>query len=301
MSLMQGVLAPVLTPFTRALQPDLERFQRHCRWILSQGAGLVPFGTTSEANSLAAGERMAALEHLVAAGLDPARMVPGTGCCALTDTVTLTAHAVRLGCAGVLMLPPFYYKAVSDEGLYRHFAAVIEGVGDERLRLYLYHIPPIAQVGISVALIERLVRDFPGVVVGIKDSSGDWKNTRAVLEAVRGSDFRVFPGSEAFQLRALRAGGAGCITATANVNPGAIVAAFDAWRSPQAEALQAGIDAVRAVFQDYPLIPGLKSVLAEALGEPAWRTVRPPLVDLAPEQAEALGARLRTLGLELRP
>jgi len=294
-----GVFAPVLTPFRRDLSPDPERLVRLCRWILGQGANLVPFGTTSEANSLGPDERVSLLERLVAAGLDPARMLPGTGCCSITETVALTAHAVKIGCAGVLMLPPFYYKDVSDEGLYRHYAKVIEGVGDPRLRLYLYHIPPIAQVGISVGLIQRLLRDYPQTVVGLKDSSGDWSNTQAVLDATRGADFRVLPGSEAFLLRGLRAGAAGCITAGANVNPGPIQAVFERWQTPEADALQAGIDKVRGVISNYPLMAALKEILAEGRKDPEWRTLRPPLVELTREQAKALLEALDAAGFRL--
>lgn len=300
MSLLRGVFVPVLTPFDEKRSPDTVRLERHCRWLVDQGVGLVPFGTTSEANSLDSGERKALLEHLVEAGLDAGRMMPGTGCCSLPETVALTRHAVGLGCAGVLVLPPFYYKRVSDEGLYRHFAAVIEGVGDARLRLYLYHIPPIAQVGISVALIERLMRDFPETVVGLKDSSGDWENTRSVLEAVRGSEFRVFSGSEEFLLRVLRAGGAGCITATANVNPGPIRELYDGWEAQDAEQRQSAIDVVRGIFSGrFPLIPALKAALAEELDDPGWNNLRPPLVELSGEQRAELMEVLRQAGFAL--
>jgi len=295
----RGVFAPVLTPFKRDLSPDPERLVRLCRWILGQGANLVPFGTTSEANSLSSGERVTLLERLAAAGLDPARMLPGTGCCSFTETVALTTHAVKLGCAGVLMLPPFYYKDVTDEGLYRHYAKVIEGVGDARLRLYLYHIPPIAQVGISIGLIQRLLRDYPQTVAGLKDSSGDWANTRAVLDATRGADFRVFPGSEAFLLRGLRDGAAGCISASANVNPGPIREVFEHWQTPEADALQAAIDKLRAVISKYPLMAALKEILAEGRSDPDWRTLRPPLVELTREQARALLEALDAAGFRL--
>src|SRR5512143_2730259 len=161
-----GVLAPVVTPFRANLDPDAGRFIAHCQWLVANGAGLAVFGTNSEANSLSADERIALLEALVEAGVDPKRLMPGTGTCALPETIRLTAHAVRLGCAGVLMLPPFYYKGVSDEGLYRTFAEIIERVGDSRLRIYLYHIPPVSQVPISLALIERLLADYPGTIAG---------------------------------------------------------------------------------------------------------------------------------------
>jgi len=232
---LQGVLAPVVTPFRADLSPDPERFIAHCRWLLLQHAGLAVFGTNSEANSQSVSERMELLEALVAAGLDPARMMPGTGCCALMDTVRLTTHAVQLGCAGVLMLPPFYYKDVTDEGLYRTFSDIIQRVGDARLRIYLYHIPPVAVVGISLPLIERLLKAYPGTIAGIKDSSGNWSNTKAMLEAFATSGFDVFVGSESFLLANMRHGGMGCISATANVNPAAIHALYAAWQDAAAE------------------------------------------------------------------
>jgi len=200
-----GVLSPVVTPFGADLAPDPERFVRQCRWLLSQNVGLAIFGTNSEANSLSVEEKIELLDRLVAAGLDPARMMPGTGCCALTDSVRLTAHAMKLGCGGALMLPPFYYKGVSDDGLFRNFAEIIERVGDRRLRIYLYHIPPVSQVAITLPLIERLLKAYPGIIAGAKDSSGDWNNTKAYIDNFAGQGFDVFPGSETFLLQGMRA------------------------------------------------------------------------------------------------
>ncbi|MEX2496171.1 MAG: dihydrodipicolinate synthase family protein, partial [Woeseia sp.] len=262
-----GVLAPVITPFLDDLSPDAERLAAHCRWLLSQEVGLAIFGTNSEANSLAVEEKIALLDRLIDAGIDASRMMPGTGCCALTDTVKLTRHALRAGCGGVLMLPPFYYKDVSDEGLFRSFAEVIERVGSDDLRIYLYHIPPVAQVGISADLAERLHSAFPKVVAGIKDSSGDWNNTRRLLEREL-DDFRVFSGSEGFLLRNLQAGGAGCISATANVNPGAIQRLFRNWSTANAGALQQDLDEVRRVLQMPAMIPALKAVVAHFANDP---------------------------------
>src|SRR5271167_3242114 len=217
---LSGVLPPVLTPFGQGLTPDPKRLAAHARWLLGQGCGgLAIFGTTSEANSLSLEEREVLLDALLEEGIPPEVLLVGTGCCALSDTVRLTALAVRRGCAGVLMLPPFYYKGVSDEGLYRVFSEVIERVGDARLRVYLYHIPPISQVGITAHLIERLLRAYPDVVAGMKDSSGDFGNTELMLERFGPAGFRVFLGTERFLLAGMRSGGAGCITATANVNP----------------------------------------------------------------------------------
>src|SRR5215470_817215 len=217
-----GVLAPVVTPFKADLSPDPERFIRHCQWLLSQKCGLAPFGTTSEANSMSAAERMALLDALIAAGIDPSRTMPGTGCCSITETVELTAHAVEHGCTGVLMLPPFYYKNVDEEGLYRYFSEVVQRVGDARLRIYLYHIPSVAIVGVTPKLVERLLRAYPNAIAGMKDSSGDWNNTKTFLNAFAKNGFDVFVGSESFLLANMRNGGVGTISATANVNPTAI-------------------------------------------------------------------------------
>jgi 4-hydroxy-tetrahydrodipicolinate synthase len=274
--LFSGVLPPVLTPFDAKLGPDPARFVAHCRWLLAQGAsGLAPFGTTGEANSLAADERVALLEALIEAGIDPALLMPGTGCCALTDTVRLSRHAVEAGCGGVLMLPPFY----------------VERVGDSRLSVYLYHIPPVAQVGFAVEVIGRLIEAFPGTVVGLKDSSGEWSNTKAILEAFPG--FATFSGSEVFLLDNLRAGGAGCITASGNVNLAAIRGLLERWRSPEADALQAEITALRKTIQAYPMIPALKAIVANHRDDPEWARVRPPLLDLDADATQALLDDLR--------
>src|SRR4029450_5386981 len=230
---IRGVLAPVVTPFRTDLSPDQQRFIRHCQWLLSQNCGLAVFGTNNEANSMAAKERLTLLDALVAAGVDPARMMPGTGCCSISETVELTAHAVKHGCAGVLMLPPFYYKNVSEEGLYRYFSEVVQRVGDPGLRIYLYHIPPVAVVGITPKLVERLLQAYPIAIAGMKDSSGDWNNTKTFLDAFAETarpaptaraarTFDVFVGSESFLLANMRNGGVGTISATANVNPAAI-------------------------------------------------------------------------------
>jgi 4-hydroxy-tetrahydrodipicolinate synthase len=297
---LAGVLAPVLTPFRQDLSPDPERLVAHCRWLLSHGcAALAPFGTTSEANSLSVDERERLLDTIVDAGIPPSRLVPGTGCSALPDTVRLTAHAVRRGCAGVLMLPPFYYKAVTDDGLFRAFAEVVERVGDDRLRVYLYHIPPIAQVGIGPELVDRLLRSYPRAIAGMKDSSGDLGNTRTMLERFAGRGFDVFVGTERFLLENLRGGGVGCISATANVNPGAIDRVFREWRSPSAERLQEDVNATRGAIERRPVIPALKAILAHHAGDPAWRTVRPPLVELPDAERDAVVAELAAMGFAM--
>jgi 4-hydroxy-tetrahydrodipicolinate synthase len=295
---LSGVLCPVITPFNEDLSPDPDRLIRQCQWLLSQNVGLAVFGTNSEANSLSLEEKIMLLERLVDAGIDTKRMMPGTGCCALPETVKLTEHAVKLGCAGTLMLPPFYYKDVSDDGLFASFAEVIERVGNASLRVYLYHIPPVSQVGISLDLIERLIKAYPDTVVGIKDSSGDWDNTNAMLER-HWDDFRVFAGAETFLLQNMRGGGAGCISATANINPAAIDNLYQEWQSADADTLQQELDEIRETAMAFPMIPGLKATVAHFTNDGQWRTVRPPLVTLPDDQSIALVDTLLQNGLEM--
>jgi len=296
---IKGILSPVVTPFNSDLSPHTQRFIAHCKWLLSQNCGLAVFGTNSEANSLSVNERIALLDALLAADVDPSRMMPGTGCCALTDTVRLTEHAVKAGCAGVLMLPPFYYKDVSEDGLYRNFAEVIERVGDSRLRIYLYHIPPVAVVGITTKLVERLLKAYPAAIAGMKDSSGDWNNTKQFLDAFAKSGFDVFVGSESFLLANMREGGAGCISATANVNPGPIDKLYREWRNANAQTQQDQLNAVRKATGQYVMIPALKAVIAHYAKDPSWATVRPPLVALSKEQAAKVIQDLENLEFEM--
>jgi 4-hydroxy-tetrahydrodipicolinate synthase len=297
---MRGVLSPVVTPFKADLAPDKERFVAHCKWLLSQNCGLAIFGTNSEANSLSLAERMTLLEAAIEAGLDPSRMMPGTGCCSFTESVTLTAEAVRHGCAGVLMLPPFYYKGVGDEGLYRYYSEVIQRVGDSRLRIYLYHIPPVAVVGITPALVERLLKAYPTAIAGMKDSSGDWNNTKTFLDAFAKAGFAVFAGSESFLLQNMRNGGAGTISATANVNPAAIHKLYSEWQKADADQQQDRLNRTRETLgKKYLMIAALKQAIAIYADDPAWVRLRPPLVELAAEQAQTLAAELTQIGFTM--
>ena len=308
---IRGVLAPVITPFTADLLPDQQRFITHCQWLLSQNCRLAVFGTNSEANSMSAEERMMLLDALVAAGIDPSRMMPGTGCCSVTETVELTAHAVKHGCAGVLMLPPFYYKNVSEEGLYRYFSEVVQRVGDTRLKIYLYHIPPVAIVGITPKLVERLLKAYPTAITGMKDSSGDWNNTKTFLDAFATDGFDVFVGSESFLLANMRDDGAGTISATANVNPAAIHKLYaESAVAPKTfgavsadlERQQARLNVVRAVFSNrkFPsMIAALKQAIAICRNEPEWARVRPPLVELTKQQTKLLAADLKAIGFAM--
>lgn len=296
---LSGVIAPVLTPFGGDGSPDPERFIAHSQWLLTDGCtALAPFGTTSEANSLGLDERLDLLERLVDAGISPAKLMPGTGMCSIPDAVTLTRQAVELGCAGCLMLPPFYYKGPSEEGLFRFFARVIEEIADDRLRIYLYHIPPVAQVGFTLSLIGRLRSEFPGTVVGMKDSSGDWSNMKAVLDAYPELEF--FPGSETHMLAGLRSGAAGVISASANVAAKSLRALYEARTAANADELQARVTALRNTMQSHPMVPLLKATVAHYRADPEWANVRPPFEPLNVSLAARLIAELRSAhGLEL--
>src|SRR5246500_3886196 len=290
-----GVLVPVLTPFKPSGEPDAGRFVAFCRWLLDQGAGgLAIFGTTSEANSMSPAERMELLDRLIEAGIPAQKLMPGTGACAMTDAAILVRHAVGHGCGGVLMLPPFYYKGVSDDGIFAFISGVIDNVGSRALRLFLYHIPPMAVVGFSLDLVGRFIKAYPEIVVGLKDSSGDWSNTAALLDRYPG--FAVFPGSEVFLLDGLRTGAVGCITASGNVNVPGIRRLYDNWRGLQAEVLQAEITKLRNTLQAYPMVPALKRIVAHFHNDPDWEAVRPPMLPLDQAQSQAVIADLAKLG-----
>ena len=251
---------------------------------------------------------MKLLDAVVSGGVDPSRMMPGTGCCSIAETVELTTHAVKHGCAGVLMLPPFYYKGVDEEGLYRYFSEVVQRIADARLRIYLYHIPPVAIVAITPGLVERLLKAYPDMIAGMKDSSGDWNNTKTFLDAFTETarpartavrTFDVFVGSESFLLANMRTGGVGTISATANVNPAAIYKLYKEWNTTDdADQQQSRLNVVRQVFSNrkFPsMIAALKQAIAIYADDPAWRAVRPPLVELTAEQAKTLSAELKAI------
>jgi 4-hydroxy-tetrahydrodipicolinate synthase len=292
-----GVWCPVLTPVDQDLNPDAGRFVAHARWLLDEGChGLVAFGTTGEANSFAVDERSALLEAVLEAGLPRERLVVGTGCCALTDTVRLTRHALSLGITGVLALPPFYYKNNSDEALFSSFDQVIQRVGDANFKLYLYHFPSLSGVPITPGLLDRLGAAYPDTLAGVKDSSGDWDNTRLLLE--RFPELAIFPGAETLLLPALHAGGAGCISASCNVNARQIRRLYDDHQAGAGglEAQQEQLNAVRKTLQRRPMIPSMKHLIADERSDPAWRRVRPPLLSLPEVEAGALQSELGALG-----
>ncbi|MEE8308143.1 MAG: dihydrodipicolinate synthase family protein [Gammaproteobacteria bacterium] len=293
------ILAASLTPLTAAKSVDHELFADHVHWLLNNGCdGVVIFGTTGEANSLTVCERQAALESLLKAGIAGERLLVGTGCCALPDTLALTRHALEHSVHRALVLPPFYYKTVSEDGLYATFAELIEQIGDAALRIYLYHFPKMAVVAFTPALIGRLSEGFPQQIAGIKDSTGDREHTEMLNG--RFPSMKVYAGSEMFLLDYLRAGGIGCISATTNLTARLAAAVRDCRDPADADQLQSRLSAVRAVLDRYPLTGALKGLLAMHTGQSAWKNVRLPLTCLAKDRVAELVDGLAALNYTIQ-
>lgn len=301
MHAIRGVIAPILTPFNDDMTIATDLYVEHARSLLRQGcAGITPFGTTGEALSVGIDERIAAIQALVDAGIDPACMIPGTGLSNVADTARLSRACLDMGCNGVMTLPPFYFKDVSEQGLYDYFVALLAAIGDSA-RIYLYHIPPVAVVGIPSTLAARLHAEYPGQVVGIKDSSGDRSNTMRLLKI---DGLIVYPGSEMYLLDALDHGAAGCITATANINAAhvaRVIQCHDDGDTAQAHALHETVKALRLAIQVKGPIPAQKRLLAIATGDSRWANVRPPLQAMLEEDGLELAERLwQEFGWELQ-
>ena len=298
-STLPAVLSPVITPFKADGSPDAPKLLKQCQWLEANGVGQAIFGTNSEANSMSAPQKMGTLTALIEGGLKPEHLMPGTGATSIDATVNMTRHAVNHKCAGVLMLPPFYYKDVTDDGLFAYFSEVIQKVGSAALQIYIYNIPPVTKVNLSLSLLERLAKEYPKTVVGMKDSSGDWSYTESVIKLLAPSGFRVYAGSEVFLMRALRAGGVGCISATANVNPKAIADLAAHWRESNADTLQANLDQVRGIFAKYQMIAGMKTAVAHYTKDSEWLRVRPPLMQLSAEQQAQLLSELKAINFSM--
>lgn len=289
-STLPAVLSPVITPFKEDGSPDTQKLLKQCQWLEASGVGQAVYGTNSEANSMSTVQKMTTLSALIEGGLNPAHMMPGTGATSIDAAVQMTKHALQYKCAGVLMLPPFYYKDVTDDGLFAFFSEVIQKVGDAGLQIYIYNIPPVTKINLSLSLLERLHKEYSKTVVGIKDSSGDWSYTESVIKLLAPSGFRVYAGSEVFLMRTLRAGGVGCISATANVNPRAIAELAAHWRESDADQRQDKLDQVRSIFAQYQMIAGMKTAVAHYSKDAEWLRVLPPLMQLnAGQQAKLLG------------
>ncbi|MCK8785737.1 dihydrodipicolinate synthase family protein [Roseomonas sp. NAR14] len=287
----QGVFCAALTPLDAALNPDHGAFAEHCHYLIAEGCdGIALLGTTGEANSFSTAERQALLETAVKAGIAPHRLLPGTGVVAIPETVALTRHALSLGVETIVMLPPFYYKGVTEDGLFAAYAAIVERIADPRLKVVLYHIPQMSAVPIPATVIERLLAAFPGTFVGIKDSSGDFANMEALAKRFPG--FSVLAGADPLMLPLLRAGGAGCITATSNLVAADLAFVYrnhaDPAKADAVEAAQARVVAARNRASRFAQMASLKAMTAQRTGNPGWERLRPPLLPLAAEERAAL-------------
>ncbi len=294
-----GVNAAVLSPMRADLSIDLDRMAAHCRWLLANGCnGLGILGTTGEANSIGIDERIEVMQGLVERGIPAAKLLPGTGTPALTDTVKLTREAARLGCPGALLLPPFFYKNPSDDGLFAYFSEVAQRVGGD-IKIYLYHFPAQSAVPFGIDLIGRLLKAYPTLFKGIKDSSGDWNNTRGYADHFAKDGFEVYAGDDSLLRDLLAADGAGCITAASNVNCAIGAEVYANWDKPAGEAAQATLTATRKAVTTVPLIPGLKALKARHTGDAAWLNIRPPHLKLTAEQEARLFAAFDASGVTL--
>jgi 4-hydroxy-tetrahydrodipicolinate synthase len=291
---ISGVNCAAATPLNADLTPDLGLFAEHCLGLLASGChGIALLGTTGEANSFSLGERKTILEAALKAGVRPDQLIPGTGVAAGPETVELTRHALSLGVTRVVMLPPFYYKGVSDEGLYAAYARIIEALGDNRLRIVLYHIPQVSGVPLSHGLIAKLIEKFPDTVIGIKDSAGDLANMQQIAAAHPG--FSVLAGADPLLLPLLKSGGAGCITATSNLIADSLRTIYDGISDPAREAevnaAQERINVWRSLSNSYVQIPTIKVIVGLKSGNGAWNRVRPPMLPLDAAQLADLTAK----------
>ena len=296
---IRGVFCAAATPVMADGEPDMARLATHAKQLIADGCtGIALLGTTGEANSFSVLERQKLLEVTIEAGIKPSQLMPGTGLCAAADTIALTRHALSLGVTKVVMLPPFYYKQPSDEGVFAAYARTIEKIGDARLKIILYHIPQMSAVPLSLSLIEKLIAAYPNTVVGIKDSAGDFVNMEKMVKEFPG--FAILAGADPLMKPLLEIGGAGCITATANLIGAQLATVFHHFKNParkaEVEATQDRIVKVRGISAKFVQIPAIKAMIARRYSDSAWLNVRPLLVALSSVQVDEIDSALTGLG-----
>ena len=295
--MIKGLISPVLSAFDDNLQFNQDMYNTLAEDLLSNGcSGLAPFGTTGEALSVSNDERMVALEGLLKYKIPADVLIPGTGLCNFPDTVKLSRHAIELGCKGVMTLPAFYFKDVTDEGLFDYYKRLIDEINHPNLKIYLYHIPQVSGVGLSIELVKKLKTAYPDIIAGIKDSSGIWDNTAKLLSI---PELIVYPGAELPVIDAIKLGGPGCISATANFNPtniGKVINLCHDGDWDKAELLHKKVKEIRYLFQDYSAIPAQKSMLAKKYKDERWKNIRPPLQQISTQKADELEFKLKDHG-----
>ena len=289
-----GVFTAALTPLNGDLNADHKKLVSHINWLLKRGNdGIGLLGTTGEANSFGIDERKKILEAVLDGGIPAGKLLVGTGCCSVTDTVILTRHAHQHGAGGVLILPPFYYKKISDTGLENYFDNFFQKIGENDLQVYLYHFPQLSGVPFTVKLIEKLVSKYPGNIVGMKDSGGDWSHMEEVMKAI--PNFRFYTGSEKYLLPTLKAGGVGCISASTNLTSPEAAAVYNAWKKGAGETEQGRLSSLREALETFPSIGTLKYVFAKLSANKDWLNIKPPNTILTTEEGLQIEQKLKEL------
>ena len=292
------MIAAILTPLRNDLTIDLPMIVNHCKWLFEKGCnGLLIFGTTGEGNSFSLTEKKEAISYLVEKRIPPNKLIVGTGLCAFTETVSLSQFCLDKGIKNLLLLPPFYYKEVSDRGLFNYFDRVIQEVDERECNIYLYHFPTITYIGFSLELIEQLTKKYPDIVVGMKDSSGDWQHMQQII--TRFPNFKLFSGTETYLLDILKAGGQGCISATVNTTATLAADIYQNWQNKDMTLEMNELIKIRKIIASFPMIAALKSIMAEATGKQEWKNVRPPLVKFDDNDFNKLYGELLKFNLKL--
>lgn len=293
-----GPWAASLTPIKNR-EIDAAKLVKHVEWLLDSGCqGVVLFGSTGEAASFTVDERMQALDYVRQNGVPGEHIIVGTGCCATIDSARLSSHAIEHGCAGIIVIPPYFYRPVEQQGLYNSYSRLIESVASDKM--YLYHFPDLSGVPITNELVQDLTDNFPKQVAGIKDSSGDLENTLQLVKDF--PDLDIFTGDDDLLWPLVKAGGAGSVTATANIIPHLLAsiwqAAMDGAENPPAEH-QVASDVWSLILNHYPIVESLKECLAQKFNDADWRVVREPLNEMSEARRADLQERLAITGFSL--
>ena len=300
-TLFSGIYTASLTPLTSSYEPNLPALVSHVEQLFELGSdGVAILGSTGEANSLTIEQRLDIISYC-GRTLAPERLMMGTGSCALQDAIRLTQASIEAGVFSVLVIPPFYYKPQSDESVIRYYSELISSVDDSRLRIIFYNFPKLSGYNFSTEILQEFKERFGDIAAGIKDSSGNWENMLSITNNV--PDFMVYSGTETLLLNILREGGAGCITASANLLAPECQLVYQAWRNDQqdtAEQVQKELNVLRKALESYQFVSELKGLMALHTGSEHWQEMLPPFIPLLPSQVRELSEKINDLGLNLR-
>ena len=295
-----GVYAASLTPLTSKLEPNISKLIDHVSWLIESGAdGVALLGSTGEANSLTIEQRLNIIKKS-GISLPQEKIIIGTGCCALQDTIKLTKASIDSGFFSVLVLPPFYYKPQSDESIFRYFSKLISTVNEQKLRIIFYNFPMLSGYNFNTKILKSLKKEFGKIVSGIKDSSSEWLNIIKLVESV--PDFKVYAGTETFLLDTLNIGGSGCISASANLTVKECQKVYQAWKSEKpkiAKDAQNKLSILRKILENYPFISELKSIFANKSDSENWVNMLPPFNPLSSKEIRSIENHLKDVGFDL--